>query len=60
MLEPSDWKTRLMLAFCNAKPIWMPKKPKLMFHSPAQPCRGLSIMASFIAFLPRSPPAQIS
>src|SRR3546814_3959267 len=34
---------RLILAFCSAKPIWMPKKPKLMFHRPARPCRGFSI-----------------
>src|SRR3546814_12204455 len=36
---------RLILAFWSAKPIWRPKKPKLMFHRPAKPCRGFSIAA---------------
>lgn len=41
-LAPSDWKTRLMLAFWSANPIWIPKKPNEMFHSPAQLWRGFS------------------
>jgi len=43
--SPNDWKMRLMFAFCSAKPIWMPKKPKLTFHMPAKPCRGFSIIS---------------
>ena len=39
-LDPSDWKIRLMFAFCKAKPIWIPKKPKLRFHSPAKDLCG--------------------
>ena len=42
MLDPSVWKTRLMFEFCSAKPIWMPKNPKLIFHSPAKFWRGFS------------------
>ena len=42
MLAPSVWKIRLILEFCRTKPIWMPKKPKLIFHSPAQLWRGFS------------------
>ena len=44
ILAPSDWKIRLMFAFCSANPIWIPKKPKLMFHSPAQFWRGFEVM----------------
>src|SRR3546814_3001905 len=29
-----------------SKPIWTPKKPKLIFHRPAKPCRGLSMLLS--------------
>ena len=29
---PSVWKMRLTLPFCSSKPIWMPRKPKLMFQ----------------------------
>ena len=32
MLAPSVWKMRLTLAFCSAKPNWMPRKPKHMFQ----------------------------
>ncbi len=32
---PTVWKIRLMLEFCSTKPIWMPKKPKLILASPA-------------------------
>jgi hypothetical protein len=28
---------RLMFAFWSAKPIWIPKKPKLMFQRPRNP-----------------------
>src|SRR6476659_4491299 len=45
-LEPSDWKIRLMFAFWSANPIWMPKNPNEMFHSPASDCRGLSIVTA--------------
>ena len=45
-LEPSDWNTRLMFAFCSAKPIWMPKNPKLILASPAQLWRGFSMFLS--------------
>jgi hypothetical protein len=31
-----------MFAFCSAKPIWIPKKPKEIFHNPASDCRGFS------------------
>ena len=41
-LEPSDWKIRLMFAFCSAKPIWIPKNPNEMFHNPASDCLGFS------------------
>ena len=29
---PRVWKMRLTLAFCSAKPNWMPRKPKHMFQ----------------------------
>jgi hypothetical protein len=35
---PSVWKMRLTLPFCSSNPIWMPRKPKLLF----QICAGLS------------------
>jgi hypothetical protein len=41
-LAPRVEKIRLVLAFCSAKPNWMPKKPKLMFHSCQNDRRGLS------------------
>ena len=37
---PSVEKMRLVLAFCSAKPNWMPKKPKLMFHNCQNDRRG--------------------
>src|SRR5688500_5952621 len=40
---PSVEKMRLVLAFCSAKPNWIPKKPKLMFHSCQNDRRGLLI-----------------
>src|SRR5438270_4087071 len=46
-LEPTDWKLRLMFAFCNANPIWIPKKPNEMFHSPARLCRGFSRLVAW-------------
>ena len=54
---PSDWKMRLMFAFCSAKPIWIPKKPNEMFQSPRHPCLGLTLMAvsTFTRFLPSTP-----
>ena len=30
-------------AVWSANPIWIPKKPKEMFHSAAKPCRGFSV-----------------
>ena len=39
---PRVEKMRLVLAFCSAKPNWMPKKPKLMFHSCQNDRRGLN------------------
>ena len=44
MLLPNDWNTRLMFAFCRAKPIWMPKKPMLMRHRPRNDRRGFSMV----------------
>ena len=49
-----------MLAFCSAKPIWMPKKPKLIFHSPQKPWRGrpsdvVAPVSSPISFIPAIP-----
>ena len=31
-LAPSVSKIRLTLAFCSAKPIWIPRNPKLIFQ----------------------------
>src|SRR3954469_1873785 len=44
IFAPKVWKIRLMFAFCSAKPIWMPKKPKEMFHNPQKFWRGFSVM----------------
>src|ERR671921_2450096 len=40
-LAPRVSKMRLTLAFCSAKPIWMPRKPKLMFQISQNDKRGL-------------------
>src|SRR5206468_2969694 len=47
--EPRVWKIRLMFEFCSANPIWIPKKPNEMFHSPARLCRGFSAAAIVIS-----------
>ena len=45
MLAPSVWKMRLTLAFCSAKPNWMPRKPKHMFQICQNDSCGLVVMA---------------
>src|SRR6267378_5166245 len=40
-LAPSVSKIRLTLAFCSAKPNWMPRNPKLMFQMSQKDRRGL-------------------
>src|SRR3990167_3885580 len=45
-LAPSVSKIRLTLAFCSAKPIWMPRKPKLMFQISQNVRRGLGRRAT--------------
>ncbi len=40
-LAPRVSKIRLTFAFCSAKPIWMPRKPKLMFQISQNVRRGL-------------------
>jgi len=45
-LAPSVSKIRLTFAFCSAKPIWMPRKPKLMFQISQNVSRGLDRTAS--------------
>jgi hypothetical protein len=37
---PSDWKMRLTLAFCSAKPNWIPRNPKHMFQICQKPSAG--------------------
>src|SRR2546425_6270475 len=40
-LAPRVSKIRLTFAFCSAKPIWMPRKPKLMFQISQNESSGL-------------------
>ncbi len=40
---PRVEKIRLVLVFCRANPNWMPKKPKLIFHSCQNDRRGLLV-----------------
>jgi hypothetical protein len=50
-----------MFAFWSAKPIWIPKKPNEMFHSPANDCRGFSVAATVATFAPPvSTPAKLA
>ena len=49
MSAPSVWKMRLTLAFCSAKPNWMPRKPKHMFQICQKLRAGFCVMR-------RSPP----
>jgi hypothetical protein len=44
MLAPSVWNILLTFEFCNAKPIWIPRNPKLMF----QICQKLNLRFSII------------
>ena len=44
--RPSVWKMRLTLAFCNAKPNWMPRKPKHMFQICQNDSAGRAAAAS--------------
>jgi len=43
---------RLVLVFCSAKPNWMPKKPKLMFHNCQKVSRGLLMMECICISVP--------
>ncbi len=42
-LAPRVEKIRLVLAFWRAKPNWMPKKPKLIFHNCQNDSMGLLV-----------------
>src|SRR6185295_17408274 len=41
---PSVWKMRLTLAFCSAKPNWIPRNPKHMFQICQNDTCGLEVM----------------
>ena len=53
---PSVEKMRLVLAFCSAKPNWMPKKPKLMFQSCQNDRRGLMAAVCISMCVPNDGP----
>jgi hypothetical protein len=48
MSAPRVWKIRLTFAFCSAKPNWIPRNPKLIFHICQKLSFGLSLIVSFI------------
>ncbi len=52
-LAPSVWKMRLTLAFCSAKPNWMPRKPKHMFQICQNDSAGLSALIMVWSVPPR-------
>jgi hypothetical protein len=41
---PSVWKMRLTSAVCSAKPNWMPRNPKHMFHICQNDSSGFAFM----------------
>jgi len=54
---PSVWKIRLTLPFWRSKPIWMPRKPKLMFQICAGDRAGLAAPAVCVVTSVLSPRA---
>ena len=51
---PTVWKMRLMFEFCRTKPIWMPKKPKLILARPPHPICGLRVSTGVAAVVAMS------
>src|SRR5690348_16985333 len=49
---PRVWKIRLTLAFCSAKPNWIPRNPKHMFQICQNDSAGLRIIVSPAGIFP--------